>query len=125
MAAAPELYEGAVQSSGVSELDAMRHSLAHIPSGGWAAFSYSVSFTAFCFIPALQPHRRQGSACRRWLAAGAQIGRVLPPSGLARIGFGAPILKRLPIFHLFLASSHFPFFRYLNSPQLFCVWVAV
>ena len=28
-----------------------RHSLAHIPNSGWAAFGYSVSFCAFCFIP--------------------------------------------------------------------------
>jgi predicted acyltransferase len=27
------------------------HSVAHIASPGWAAFGYSVSFTAFCFIP--------------------------------------------------------------------------
>ncbi len=28
-----------------------RHSLAHLPDSGWAAFAYSVSFCAFCFIP--------------------------------------------------------------------------
>jgi predicted acyltransferase len=27
------------------------HTFAHIPDPGWAAFSYSVSFCAFCFIP--------------------------------------------------------------------------
>jgi len=27
------------------------HTVAHIPDPGWAAFAYSVSFTAFCFIP--------------------------------------------------------------------------
>ena len=27
------------------------HTFAHIPSPGWAAFAYSVSFCAFCFIP--------------------------------------------------------------------------
>jgi predicted acyltransferase len=27
------------------------HSVAHIPNPGWAAFGYSVLFTAFCFIP--------------------------------------------------------------------------
>jgi predicted acyltransferase len=27
------------------------HTFAHIPDPGWAAFAYSVSFCAFCFIP--------------------------------------------------------------------------
>jgi predicted acyltransferase len=27
------------------------HTFAHIPDPGWAAFAYSVSFTAVCFIP--------------------------------------------------------------------------
>jgi predicted acyltransferase len=29
----------------------LMHLFAHIPDRGWAAFAYSVSFTAFCFIP--------------------------------------------------------------------------
>jgi predicted acyltransferase len=27
------------------------HSFSHIPDPGWAAFAFSVSFTAFCFLP--------------------------------------------------------------------------
>ena len=35
------------------------HTVAHIPNPGWAAFSYSVSFTAFCFIPVWILYRRK------------------------------------------------------------------
>ena len=35
------------------------HVFAHIPDPGWAAFSYSVSFTAFCFIPVWMLYRRR------------------------------------------------------------------
>jgi hypothetical protein len=28
------------------------HAFAHNPDPGWAAFAYSVSFTAVCFVPA-------------------------------------------------------------------------
>jgi predicted acyltransferase len=36
-----------------------RSSLAHIPDPGWAAFAYSVSFTAFCFIPVWILYRKK------------------------------------------------------------------
>jgi predicted acyltransferase len=35
------------------------HTVAHIPNPGWAAFSYSVSFTAFCFIPVWILYRKK------------------------------------------------------------------
>jgi predicted acyltransferase len=35
------------------------HVFAHIPDPGWAAFSYSVSFTAFCFVPVWMLFRRR------------------------------------------------------------------
>ncbi|HWG21055.1 MAG TPA: heparan-alpha-glucosaminide N-acetyltransferase domain-containing protein [Terracidiphilus sp.] len=35
------------------------HSFAHIPNAGWAAFAYSVSFTAFCFIPVWILYRKK------------------------------------------------------------------
>jgi predicted acyltransferase len=35
------------------------HVFAHIPDPGWAAFAYSVSFTAVCFIPAWMLYRRR------------------------------------------------------------------
>jgi predicted acyltransferase len=35
------------------------HVFAHIPDPGWAAFAYSVSFTAFCFLPAWMLYRRR------------------------------------------------------------------
>ncbi len=35
------------------------HTVAHIPNPGWAAFGYSVSFTAFCFIPVWILYRRK------------------------------------------------------------------
>jgi len=35
------------------------HSLAHIPNRGWAAFGYSVSFTAICFIPVWILYRKK------------------------------------------------------------------
>ncbi|HKF46264.1 MAG TPA: heparan-alpha-glucosaminide N-acetyltransferase domain-containing protein [Terracidiphilus sp.] len=37
----------------------VKHSLAHIPYAGWAAFAYSVSFTAFCFIPVWVLYRKK------------------------------------------------------------------
>ncbi len=36
-----------------------RSSLAHIPDPGWAAFAYSVTFTAFCFIPVWILYRKK------------------------------------------------------------------
>jgi predicted acyltransferase len=44
---------GNLMSFGVS------HSFAHIPYAGWAAFAYSVSFTAFCFIPVWILYRKK------------------------------------------------------------------
>ena len=35
------------------------HTFAHIPDPGWAAFAYSVSFTAFCFIPVWVLYRKR------------------------------------------------------------------
>jgi predicted acyltransferase len=35
------------------------HVFAHIPDPGWAAFAYSVSFTAFCFIPVWILYRKK------------------------------------------------------------------
>jgi predicted acyltransferase len=35
------------------------HVFAHIPDPGWAAFAYSVSFTAFCFVPVWMLYRRR------------------------------------------------------------------
>jgi len=35
------------------------HVCAHIPNPGWAAFSYSVSFAAFCFIPVWVLYRKK------------------------------------------------------------------
>lgn len=35
------------------------HTFAHIPNPGWAAFAYSVSFTAICFIPAWILYRKK------------------------------------------------------------------
>lgn len=37
----------------------MRHVFAHVPDPGWAAFAYSVSFTAVCFVPVWLLHRRR------------------------------------------------------------------
>ena len=36
-----------------------RHTTAHIPDPGWAAFAYSVSFCAFCFIPVWILYRKK------------------------------------------------------------------
>jgi predicted acyltransferase len=35
------------------------HTVAHIPNPGWAAFTYSVSFTAFCFLPVWFLYRKK------------------------------------------------------------------
>jgi len=35
------------------------HTFAHIPNPGWAAFAYSVSFCAFCFIPVWILYRKK------------------------------------------------------------------
>jgi predicted acyltransferase len=35
------------------------HTFAHIPDPGWAAFAYSFSFTAFCFIPVWVLYRKK------------------------------------------------------------------
>jgi predicted acyltransferase len=36
-----------------------RSTMAHVPDPGWAAFAYSVSFTAFCFIPVWILYRKK------------------------------------------------------------------
>ncbi|HET6205597.1 MAG TPA: DUF5009 domain-containing protein [Terracidiphilus sp.] len=36
-----------------------RSTLAHVPDPGWAAFAYSVTFTAFCFIPVWILYRKK------------------------------------------------------------------
>jgi predicted acyltransferase len=38
---------------------AIDHVFAHIPDPGWAAFAYSVTFTAVCFVPIWMLYRRQ------------------------------------------------------------------
>jgi predicted acyltransferase len=38
---------------------ALEHVFAHVPDPGWAAFAYSVSFTAVCFVPAWLLYRRR------------------------------------------------------------------
>jgi predicted acyltransferase len=38
---------------------AMNHIFAHIPDSGWAAFAFSVSYTALCFIPVWVLYRRK------------------------------------------------------------------
>jgi predicted acyltransferase len=35
------------------------HTFEHIPNAGWAAFAYSVSFTAVCFIPVWILYRKK------------------------------------------------------------------
>jgi hypothetical protein len=35
------------------------HVFAHIPDPGWAAFAYSVTFTAVCFVPVWMLYRRR------------------------------------------------------------------
>ena len=35
------------------------HIFAHIPEPGWAAFAFSVSFTAFCFVPVWILYRKK------------------------------------------------------------------
>jgi len=49
------LYMISFNSGGGKRIDLVhwlvQHTFAHIPDRGWAAFAYSVSFTAFCFIP--------------------------------------------------------------------------
>jgi hypothetical protein len=37
----------------------VQHTLAHIPDRGWAAFAFSVAFTAFCFIPVWILYRKK------------------------------------------------------------------
>jgi predicted acyltransferase len=37
----------------------VRHTIAHIPDRGWSAFAYSVSFTAFCFVPVWILYRKK------------------------------------------------------------------
>jgi hypothetical protein len=36
-----------------------QHVFAHIPDPGWAAFAYSISFTAVCFLPVWLLYRRR------------------------------------------------------------------
>jgi predicted acyltransferase len=62
-----ELLPGVLQNihlvSGGRPTDAIGfvfdHVFAHIPDPGWAAFAYSVSFTAVCFIPVWMMYRRR------------------------------------------------------------------
>jgi hypothetical protein len=35
------------------------HVFAHIPDPGWAAFAYSVSILAFCFVPVWVLYRKK------------------------------------------------------------------
>jgi predicted acyltransferase len=37
----------------------VHHSFAHIPDRGWAAFAYSLTFTAFCFVPVWILYRKK------------------------------------------------------------------
>ena len=57
------LYMISFDSGGGKHIDLVhwliQHTLAHIPDRGWAAFAYSVSFTAFCFIPVWILHRKK------------------------------------------------------------------
>ena len=50
-------------ASGGKETDVIAflldHVFAHIPDPGWAAFAYSVSFTAVCFVPIWALYRRR------------------------------------------------------------------
>ena len=49
-------------TSGGTRTDVIRfvfdHVFARIPDAGWAAFAYSVSFTAVCFLPVWLLYRR-------------------------------------------------------------------
>jgi predicted acyltransferase len=38
---------------------AAQHAFARIPDPGWAAFAYSISFTAVCFVPVWLLYRRR------------------------------------------------------------------
>ena len=51
------ITDGARHSS--LEFYLFRHIFAHIPDPGWAAFSFSVSFTAVCFIPVWILYRKR------------------------------------------------------------------
>ncbi len=57
------LYNIALPAGGGKHVDLVAwifmHTLAHIPNPGWAAFAFSVSFTAFCFIPVWILYRRK------------------------------------------------------------------
>lgn len=57
------LYMISFDSEGGKHIDLIhwliQHTLAHIPDRGWAAFAYSVSFTAFCFIPVWILYRKK------------------------------------------------------------------
>jgi predicted acyltransferase len=57
------LYNINVSSTGGRPIELMtwlfRNSFAHIPNPHWAAFAYSVSFTAFCFIPVWILYRKK------------------------------------------------------------------
>ena len=63
-----ELVPGIIYNVGVTNVNGrrtsmvesfFRHTFAHVPDPGWAAFAYSVSFTAFCFIPVWILYRKK------------------------------------------------------------------
>ena len=63
-----ELVPGIIFNIGTTTVNGHRTSLVesfarsilvHIPDPGWAAFAYSVSFTAFCFIPVWILYRKK------------------------------------------------------------------
>jgi predicted acyltransferase len=57
------LYNIKVTSANGKQTNAVeaffRSTLAHVPDPGWAAFAYSVTFTAFCFIPVWILYRKK------------------------------------------------------------------
>jgi predicted acyltransferase len=57
------LYNISVSGDGGKRYELMAwifiHTFAHIPDRGWAAFAFSVSFTAFCFIPVWILYRKK------------------------------------------------------------------
>jgi predicted acyltransferase len=59
----PEIFYNIPAEVGGRHADLMTwifgHTFAHIPNPHWAAFAYSVSFTAFCFVPVWILYRRK------------------------------------------------------------------
>jgi hypothetical protein len=62
-----ELIPGIIYNISIPSRDGQSHPLAsylasgfgHIPYRSWAAFAYSISFTAFCFIPVWILYRKK------------------------------------------------------------------